>query len=237
MRGTPVPLLQDVAGNAISAGGQFDFSRNGTFVYLSGTGVTQNLAWLDSAGGLESLHTPPGAYFDLRLSPDGKRLALSEAATNIVVWDWQREQMQRLTFTQGSRFPVWAPDGRHLVYSSQATSLQWIRADGGADVQALLTSKSQLAPYSFSPDGKRLAYTETTPDTGYDVWTLPLDIADPEHPKPGQPELFLRTPFSESEPAFSPDGHWLAYTSNESGEYRVYVRPFLTRNGDASGKW
>lgn len=84
-----------------------------------------------------------------------------------------------------------------------------------------------MLPYSFSPDGRRLAYFETTTAvTNLDIWTLPLDTSDPDHPKPGKPELFLHTPFTNSHPAFSPDGHWLAYRSNESGTNEVYVRPF-----------
>ena len=68
--------------------------------------------------------------------------------------------------------------------------------------------------------------TKPGADTGRDIWTLPLDLTDPDHPKPGKPELFLATPGDDVEPAFSPDGHWLAYTSSEAGTYQVYVRPF-----------
>ncbi len=63
-------------------------------------------------------------------------------------------------------------------------------------------------------------------DTGSDIWTLPLDISDPEHPKPGRPEIFLRTPANEVFPVFSPDGRWIAYQSNESGAEQIHVRPF-----------
>jgi Tol biopolymer transport system component len=77
----------------------------------------------------------------------------------------------------------------------------------------LLESKTDLRPYSFSPDGKRLAFAESRAETGYDLWTLPLDLSDPEHPKAGKPELFVRTMLDEYEPAFSPDGQWIAYQS------------------------
>ena len=98
----------------------------------------------------------------------------------------------------------------------------------------LLESKGSVSPYWFSPDGKRLAFAEVAPDTGADVWTLPLDLSDPEHPKPGNPELFLRTPSNEYDPAFSPDGRWIAYSSQESGQPEVYVRPFP---GGRPGMW
>jgi serine/threonine-protein kinase len=74
-------------------------------------------------------------------------------------------------------------------------------------------------------------------DTGFDLWTLPLDVSDPEHPKSGKPEIFLRSPANEQEPAFSPDGRWIAYTSNESGPFEVYVRPFPSGTPSGSGKW
>src|ERR1700692_3763589 len=121
--------------------------------------------------------------------------------------------MTRLTFTRTNAFPVWTPDGNHIAFqfgSPGGHFIRWIRADGAGEAQPLLESKGSVQPYSFSPDGKRLAFAEVAPDTGADVWTLPLDLSDPEHPKPGKPELFLRTPSNEYDPAFSPDGRWIA---------------------------
>src|SRR5262249_10547764 len=88
-----------------------------------------------------------------------------------------------------------------------------------------------LLPYSFSPDGRRLLYTENQPETGARIWTLPLDTSDPDHPKRGKPELFLSSGFV---PKFSPDGRWIAYRSTESGSNEIYVRPFPS---SAGGKW
>ena len=90
-----------------------------------------------------------------------------------------------------------------------------------------------MVPYSFFPDGRRLAYFEFDPDSGWDLWTVALDVSDPDHPKPGKPELFLRTPSNETLPAVSPDGRWIAYKSDESGTFEVYVRPFP----GPGGKW
>jgi serine/threonine-protein kinase len=86
-------------------------------------------------------------------------------------------------------------------------------------------------PSSFSPDGQKLAYYERNPDTGFDIWILPLDLADPDHPKPGKPEPFLRTSADELLPKFSPDGHWIAYRSNELGSTEIFVRPFPNGTG------
>jgi serine/threonine-protein kinase len=245
VRGTPAPVLEDVAGNVVTGAGQYDVARNGTLVYLSGKSSTTSwpVAWMDNSGKTQPLLAVPGPYYSPRFSPDGKRLALavgSARGNDIQVYDWQRDRMTRLTFTQTNFFPVWTPDGKHIVFQSQssgASSLRWIRADGAGEAQPLLESKARAEPYSFSPDGPRLGFAERSVDTGLDLWTLPLDVSDPEHPKPGKPELFLRTPFNEQEPAFSPDGRWVAHTSNESGRNEVYVRPFPGGAPSGSGKW
>ncbi len=230
VRGKPTPLVAGVAGNSATAGGQLDFSRNGIFVYLSGKPPTWSIAWMDRSGQTQPLLATSGLYYDPRLSPDGKRLAFS-SGTNIEIYDSGRGTTTRLTNTaQAVNFsPVWTPDGKRVAFESQGISnfsLQWIRADGAGEAQRLLESKNRLMPYSISPDGKRLAYTEQNPQTGMDLWTLPLDTSDPANPKPGKPEPFLGTPFAERAPAFSPDGRWIAYSSTESGRSEVYVRPF-----------
>jgi tRNA A-37 threonylcarbamoyl transferase component Bud32 len=194
VRGTAAPLLEKVAGNDAVGAGQYDVARNGTLVYLSGKSstVTTSPAWMESTGKMQPLLASPGLYLAPRLSPDGKRLALGVGPTgggDIQVYDWQRDTMTRLTFTQRNMYPVWTPDGKHLVFQSQssgANSIRWIRADGAGEAQLLLESKGEPRPYSFSPDGQRLAYTELGMDTGFDLWTLPLDLGNPEHPKAWQ---------------------------------------------------
>jgi serine/threonine-protein kinase len=157
VRGTPVPLLEDVAGEQVMAAGQLDFSRNGMLVYLSGKGSGQNwpVVWLDSAGKTQSLYATPGNYYSPRFSPDGKRLALSLGTNDIQVYDLQRDNMTRLTFkTLNNSYPVWTPDGKHIVFRAQSgtsLSLQWIRSDGGGEAQQLLEGKTELRPYSFPP--------------------------------------------------------------------------------------
>jgi len=109
----------------------------------------------------------------------------------------------------------------------------WIRSDGVGEPQRLWESKTFLATWSFSPDGRRLAFQETSAETRKtDLWTLPLDTSDPDHPRPGKPELFLRTSASEVAPVFSRDGRWIAYASSQSGSDEIYVRPFA-----GGGKW
>jgi Tol biopolymer transport system component len=247
--GTPARVLDDVAGDASRGGGQFDFSSSptgpGTFVYLRGKLGDEiwPVDWLESSGKTEPLIATAERYFNPRVSPDGERLAVSLSSgkgTDIFVYDRRRDTRTRLTFTaQENFFPVWAPDRRHLVFRSQLNSgMWWIRADGAGEAQRVLENKNLRNPYSFSPDGKLLLYEELNSQTGFDLWMLPLDLSDPERPKPGKPEPFLRTPSAERFPAFSPDGRWVAYSAIQSGSFEVYVRSYLApAAGAPGGKW
>jgi serine/threonine-protein kinase len=236
-RGSPVPLLEDVAANGATGGGQFDFSSTGTFVYAGGKSAAQawQVAWLDSPGKTRSLLATPGTYGAPSLSPDGTKLAFIDAS-DIYIHDAERDTTRRLTFTGHSTNPVWAPDGKHIVFRSIGNDVIWfwVRSDGASEPRQVLESPNNDIPMSFSPDGRRLAYQERDVDTGFDLWTLPLDLTNPDHPKPGKPEPFLRTPADEMIPRFSPDGHWIAYRSNESGKLEIYVRPFPAGN---EGRW
>lgn len=242
LRGTPTPLVEDVAGNTTTSGGQFGVSRTGSLVYLAGKsgGANFPVMWLDSSGKTEPLLAKGGAYSGPRFSPDGKWLALSMNSgkgNDIYVYDWRHDTMLRLTFTgNGNYEPVWAPDGKHIVYDA-LDGLWWIRADGSGEPQRLLETKGLTISGSFSPDGKRLSYTGQSPGTAFDILTLPLDLSDPERPKPGRPEAFLRTPNNEISSAFSPDGRWMAYQSDESGTYEMYVRPSGSAQPGPGGKW
>ncbi len=246
LRGSPAPLLDDVAANPGSGTGQFHFSGTpsgpGTLVYRSGKAPSQSwpVAWLDSSGKTQPLLANPGNYDVPRLSPDGQRLALTVStgkSRDVYLYDVQRDIMSRLTFA-GAAGGIWTPDGKHLAYS-WGSAVWWIRADGAGEPQRLIEDTTQItvAPYSFSPDGRRLAYFANDSKTGWDIWILPLDMSDPEHPRPGKQEPFLRTLFSELEPVFSPDGRWIAYRSNESGTFEMYVRPSQTSQGGPGGKW
>jgi eukaryotic-like serine/threonine-protein kinase len=106
-----------------------------------------------------------------------------------------------------------------------APGLYWVRSDGSGEAQRLTQGNPPEAPFSFSPDGRRLAFQKAGNADSQDIFTAPME-GDAGHPKLGKAELFLGTPFIEVFPAFSPDGRWLAYTSNESGTREVYVRPF-----------
>lgn len=151
------------------------------------------------------------------------------------------DTVSRLTFNQQANYyPIWTSDGKHLAFrfeSADKYSIGWTRSDGSGVMQTLRESGSPIIANSLSPDGRRLAYQEQGKDASFDLWTIPLDLTDPDHPKPGTPELFLSTPANEARPAFSPDGHWMAYYSDESGKNEVYVRPFPPPASGSGGKW
>ena len=244
-QGMPVPIFDDIAGANTNGAGQSHFSPapsgHGTLIYLSGKNIGEAppAVWLDAAGVKKPLWaTPPGPLLSPRLSPDGSKIAVS-VNRNISVYDPQRGSTLRLSFDSATdAYPVWTPDGKHIVYNSRAGAggIWWVRSDGSDQPQLLYQAKTGTAiPGSFTPDGRRLAFHQPAADSGRDIWTLPLDLTDPDHPKAGKPELFLATPSDDVEPAFSPDGHWLAYTSSEAGAYQVYVRRFPPTAG--AGKW
>jgi Tol biopolymer transport system component len=234
LTGAPAPILEDVSSNS-AAGGDFASAQNGAFVYLSGKGqrALYSISSVDSTGKTELLQAPIGLYLTPRFSPDGKRLAFSLASgksEDIWVKDLDRDTLSHLSFLGGTnRFPVWTPDGKNIVFKSTdpaAPGLYWIRSDGSGEAHRLTGGKSQESPYSISPDGKRLAFHQDGGNSGsQDIFTASIE-SDSGHPKLGKAELFLGTPSLEICPAFSPDGRWLAYQSNESGNFEVYVRPF-----------
>jgi serine/threonine-protein kinase len=250
LRGPGIPVLNDVAGQPFWGSGQFDVSQSGTLYYQRGAAVANDpypVLWLDRAGKTTPLLANPGTYQTPRFSPDGARLALtlvSEGRSDVFVYDWQRDRLSRLdTAGRVTGDPIWAPDGKHLVVRSQSSltasdgsALLWMPADGGESTP-LVSSRRFVYPSSFSPDGKRLAYGELSAETRGDIWVLPLDITDPTRPKPGQLEAFLRTSSDEGGAAFSPDGRWIAYGSDESGRFELYVRPAGGDSAGAGGKW
>ena len=240
--GAPVALVED-----IDRTGRPSFSRTGTLLYASATVRVATLAWLDSAGKSQQVVNPPINISrqpeSPRLSPDGSRLALSVAG-DLFVHDLQRHTATRLTFDAAlNSQPVWTPDGQHIVYGSHVPAsdgefgIWWIRADGSSSPQKLFGERTPLHVFSISPDGRNLAFVRTGQDSGFEIWTLPLDRNDPEHPKSGKPALFARESLSQIDPAFSPDGRWIAYVhTNGAGQGgQVIVRAFPSQ--PSAGRW
>jgi serine/threonine-protein kinase len=227
-RGTPMPVLNEVGYTASNGTAQFDFSRTGTLVYRGGGGTGGglfNVQWLDPAGNTQPLLPKPGAYQNLSVSPVGNRLAI-EFTGKIAVYDWQNEQTTPLSFDGGDpTYPLWSPDGKYIVFQAPG-GMFWTRADGASKPQQLTQSKNLQFPSSFTLDGKRLAFIESSPDNLYDIWTVPVEIDGAGMRADGNAEPFLQTPAYEVYPSFSPDGKWLAYFSNDGGTSHIYVKAF-----------
>jgi len=225
--GAAVPVVEGVLQSTSSGAAQYSFSATGSLVYVSGTVQAteqRKLVWVTRNGVEQPLAAPVHDQRNPRLSPDGRRLAMTidEPETQVWLYDLSREMLTRLTFEGNDNiFKVWTPDGKRIAFNSNKEgpgNIFWLLADGSGGLERLTTSKYNQAPSSWSPDGQLLAFTENNPTTGWDIWVLRMGD------RKTQP--FLQTRFNEGMPQFSPDGRWLAYVSDESGRYEVYVQPY-----------
>jgi dipeptidyl aminopeptidase/acylaminoacyl peptidase len=230
--GSPVPILQDLATSVGDGGGQFSFSGTGRLAYVTAenTVTTYPAVWVDRKGATSTLLAEPGSYANPRLSPDGRRLALTvlrDENWDIWVYDLERGVPSRLTFDDAAESEqIWSPDGRELIYASDKggfDNLYRKRADGSGEAERLTTSDTSQWASSWSRDG-HIALTGSATGSGFDLQVMRLEGER-------KPEAFLSTPFREADADFSPDGRFLAYESNESGRLEVYVRPFPPGGG------
>jgi serine/threonine protein kinase len=241
--GEAVPIAEQV-GSYLDYG-FFSASSNGVLVYRSDAGQIYQLTWLDQRGQVLATVAEPGRYNSMALSPDGKRVAVSrtnpENTPNWDVWllDVARNTSTRLTYEQvRASSPVWSADGSSVIFDSiRAGEVNlYLKLASGAGDERLLLKASDGYKYatSSSRDGRFLLYTVENPKTKSDLWVLPLQG---DH----MPIPFLRTEFNESSGQFSPDGHWIAYTSDESGDDEIYVREFSFDSAqgsrDTASKW
>jgi Tol biopolymer transport system component len=153
-------------------------------------------------------------------------VGIEEAEGQIWIYDLSRDALTRLTFEgEGNVDPLWTPDGKRIVFKGNRNRLFWQPADGSGAAEELTSSElsANNIPGSWSPDGQELALTEDR--AVRKIWILPL--------KDRKPHLFAEGALYETAPRFSPDGHWIAYASNESGRYEIYVRPYP----GPGGKW
>ncbi len=236
VRGPALPLVNGVAYDN-ARGAAFDASAE-TLVYHTGPGGNKRVvSWLDSYNRADPILVKPADYLCPRLSPDGNRLVVAVSQpgqSNLSIYDLTRETMTPLTFgSSRNTFPVWTPDGEFLAFRS-GTTLAWTRADGSGKVERQ-ADRYTRAPWSFSPDGKWLAFWDPTDGR---LWAAPVDrTAGAMHL--GEPPLPLlpRAGAGKAAPAVSPDGRWLAYHSSELSRYEVYVIPFSPGGRTRGGQW
>ncbi len=223
LSGSPVPVLQGLEGTV--QGGLYGVSSAGVLAYVpvrERPGISP--VWLDLQGHLEPIALPPRDYWGPSLSPDGTRVAITTSGRVMEIWicELDRGALSKFAFEGSNHIPVWTRDGARLAFSSDREgpyNLFWKPADGSGAAERLSTSDWHQDPASWSPDGKILAYAQDHATTGWDIWLLHMDGKRRE-------EAFLATDFDEYHPMISPDGRWLAYVSNESGRFEVYVQPF-----------
>jgi hypothetical protein len=230
--GSPMPVLGQVSYSAMFGSAKVSFSRTGTLVYRSRELDASRVViqWLDSQGKSQALLDKPGLFVNPHLSPDGQRLAVAndDVHSGIWIYDIRRDTLSPLTGERNGTHPVWTPDGQYIVYQAP-DGIRYSRADGGGGGQPLTENKEFQYPSAFSPDGKRLAFYQGGAQ-GFDLWTMPVE-REGEKLKAGMPQLFQHTSYGERGASFSPDGRWLAYSSNESGSSQVYVRAFPDKGG------
>jgi Tol biopolymer transport system component len=243
--GEPITVADPVGADAFYLGG-FSVSADGRIAYRAGSERRQ-LTWFERNGKTVGTASAPDDTTLLypELSPDDRRVAVTRAVSlNTDVWlmDLARGGTTRFTFDPGFDFaPLWSPDGTRIAFRSNRKGIYdlYVKPSSGVgNEELLLESSAPKSPLSWSPDGRFLLFYEVGPETNHDLWIQPL-TGD------GKPSPWLNTPFIETLGQFSPDGRWVAYQSNESGAFEIYVQPFpaanakwqISTNGGGMPRW
>ena len=234
--GSGVPVLDDVHIDP-SGIGHFAVATNGTLVYRpKSTGdptfVPRTLVWVDREGREEPLAAPARPYMYPRMSPDGTRVALDvmdqDTDTNIWLWDFGRARLAQLTFdTNRNTYAVWMPHGQQVIYRSGGQGVYRRAADGTGEAELLTNENAR--PYTMSADGTQLVLRVNGVGGPADIDLVITTVTGDSDVEP-----LLATEFVERNAEISPDGRWMAYESDESGQFEIYVRPFPDVN---SGRW
>jgi len=225
--GATVPVVDGVWSDPATGAAHYAVAPGGTLVYAPGqyTVDRRRIVWVDRNGRMEPLPIDPNFFGELQLSPDGRRLAVT-ILNDIWIYDMEGRTTERLTFRGVNQFPIWAPDGRHITFSSsQGTTTPKvfsINALERGEATRLGKNGGVQFPGAWTHDGRVLAYVETSPvgsPLAFNIWLLRSGSGQ-------EPQPLIQTPFKDDQPAFSPDDRTLAYVSDETGRLQVYVLPF-----------
>ena len=233
--GESTPVLDGVSTSADDGTANFSVSNTGLLAYIRGgaRGSDRRIVWVDHQGRAEPLMDERRAFGNVRLAPDGQRLALSIAGANDQVWIYHlaRRTLTPLTLGWDNDVDSWTPDGSRVVLrSARARDWNFYRemADGTGAIEPLTESSNGQGSGSWSPDGRAFAFHQDSPASGArSLWLLDIES------RRQTPLRSVAPVFSEQEPHFSPDGRWLAYVSTESGRPQVFVQSFPKMDG----KW
>jgi Tol biopolymer transport system component len=230
--GDVVPIAEQVRSN--SGNGRAAFSVSPTVLaYRADALLNSQLVWFDRTGKQIGALGDPAMYRDVHLSSDGKRAAVNvldraSRSSDIWLYDVIRGIRTRFTFDAANDEGAhWSPGGDQVVFRSLRNPPGlYVKSSNGASSEQILLAHPTAYPDSWSPDGRFLIYEIDDAKTTWDLWVLPLS-------SDGKPRAFLQAPARQEYGQFSPDGHWVAYRSNESGRFEVYVAPF----SGPGGKW
>ena len=217
---------------------EYSISRNGILLHRSGLGALSQHTVLDRGGKqLSAVGAPVNTTGSVALSPDEKRMVSVRRVGR--TWDlWitelERGNESRFTFGFRNEAPVWSPDGNYVAfYSDRGGNLDLYRkaANQAGQDELLWRSGFLKAPTDWCCGGRFIIFVQVSPGTKTDVFALPLNVDK-------QPIPLLQSEFNEIDGTVSPDGRWLAYASDESGRFEVYVQPFGPASSKpSSGKW
>ena len=248
LMGDPIPVADQIAENLVNQEAALSTSASGSVVYRTGSESPRQLVWMDRSGReIEKLGAPdPTSPTHPSLSRDGRRIALDRMVNgNPDVWilELERSVLSRFTFDAAvDSAPIWSPDSNQIIFASRRKGVRDLYKKpvrGAGSEELLLATPETKDPVDWSPDGRFFLYGTVDPKTGNDIWALPINGAD------RKPFPVAQTNFNEHSGQFSPDGKWIAYQSNESGRFEIYVQLFpgpggktqISTNGGRSPRW
>jgi Tol biopolymer transport system component len=235
--GAPTLIAEQVAGvvgGNTRGDSYYSVSEAGLLAYVARNDakLARTLAWVDRQGREEPINAPPRTYFYARLSPDGKRAALDVRDQDEDIWlyDFEQETLTRLTLEPSrERAPAWTADGKRVLFDSNREgppNIYWQNADGTGAAERLTTSSNAQFAATITRDGRSVLFQETIEPR---FFIMQLDVGSGRAPAP-----LLGTTFLQRNPRVSPNGKFIAYESNETGRFEIYVRPFPDID---SGRW